>query len=395
MDHDQAFFALSQQLQRRIDTAFLSTVKHAQSLNALADRHDVRPSSAEPPLKRRKTLSEFPADSGGGFVVMDNLNAAADADMGGGGFVLKDSLDVAGGGGGGGFIIDDDMSIAIGGGFVDEETLGDENPDSPIQESAPESPEASQISLSSIPTALQLLDLLPDDEQVLAIFRNAATGWDNHDGSSTDDNLAVTRADWRAVCTILLEPGGSIGNDSTDGGSQRSLEGDDEYVQDFVEEDVDMQFNDGTDSDDNYEPGPSSAAKSKSRSIRRPTRVKASVSGGKRRARGSRIQDDSESDADEELVDGHEEGSSSRTRTLTSRQKATCIEAFRLLFPDAKDDLLKRRIMLADIQRVGKLLGEKLKVEEMLEMLDVFSTAPDKSMGLQDFERMMIAAKLA
>jgi len=50
--------------------------------------------------------------------------------------------------------------------------------------------------------------------------------------------------------------------------------------------------------------------------------------------------------------------------------------------------------MIADIQRVAKLLKEKITAEDMLEMLDVFSTSPDKSMGLEDFERMMVAAKL-
>ena len=34
-------------------------------------------------------------------------------------------------------------------------------------------------------------------------------------------------------------------------------------------------------------------------------------------------------------------------------------------------------------------------VAQMAEMLEVFSTAADKSMGLDDFERMMVAAKLA
>ena len=32
--------------------------------------------------------------------------------------------------------------------------------------------------------------------------------------------------------------------------------------------------------------------------------------------------------------------------------------------------------------------------QQMAEMLEAFSTAADKSMGLDDFERMMVAAKL-
>jgi len=31
----------------------------------------------------------------------------------------------------------------------------------------------------------------------------------------------------------------------------------------------------------------------------------------------------------------------------------------------------------------------------MIEMLDVFSASPDKTMGLSDFEKMMVAARLA
>jgi hypothetical protein len=31
----------------------------------------------------------------------------------------------------------------------------------------------------------------------------------------------------------------------------------------------------------------------------------------------------------------------------------------------------------------------------MIEMLDAFSTSPDKTMDLSDFEKMMVAARLA
>ncbi|KAJ3889399.1 hypothetical protein GG344DRAFT_51689 [Lentinula edodes] len=339
MDHDQAFFTLPQHIQRRIDAAFLSAIKHAHSLEVTTSRHSDL-DSAEPPLKRRKisTHTELTVDSGGGFIVDIPKR--------------------------GGFIIDVNTSNTSAGGFVREDEQENEGVDDSEPFSLPEVHDSSQIPLSSIPTALQLLDLPPDDEQVLAIFRNAASGWDNHDGSRTDDNLAVTRADWRAVCTILLEPG--VGDDGMADGSRRqsgSPGGDGEYVEEDVEDDVDMQYDDEPESDDNYEPGPSSATNFKSRSTRH--------------------------------TDDGQERTNSRTRRLTARQKATCLEAFRLFFPDAKDDLPTRRILLADIQRVAKLLGEKLKAEEMLEMLEVFSTAPDKSMNLQDFERMMIEAKLA
>ncbi|KAJ3751121.1 hypothetical protein DFH05DRAFT_1437738 [Lentinula detonsa] len=355
MDHDQAFFALPQYLQRRIDSAYSSAVKHAHAANSHRDAGTLRSSSAEPPPKRRKTsINKWPADSGG-------------------------------------HIIDDEIPITTGGGFIRE--VNEVNGNSTLQTTSEILPP--WIPFSSIPTALQLLDLPPDDDQVLGIFRNAASGWDNRD--RIDDNLEVTQADWRAVCTILLEPRSGAGDDSIEVENQMrpgDLEEDDEYVQDLSEADLDLQSDAGADSDDNYNPRPSSASKSKTKSSRRPARTElvGSMSGGQRRTRVSRLRSDG---SDFDPSDAEEEGSSSGTGRLTSRQKATCIEAFGMFFPDAKDDLRQRRLMLSDIQRVTKLLGEKLKAEEMLEMLEVFSTAPDRSMGLQDFERMMIAAKLA
>ncbi|KAF8823953.1 hypothetical protein HHX47_DHR9000464 [Lentinula edodes] len=380
MDHDQAFFTLPQHIQRRIDAAFLSAIKHARSLEATTSRHSDL-DSAEPPLKRRKisTHTELTVDSGGGFIVdIPKRYVAVDNGQGGGGFILNDTDVVRNGDGegGGGFIIDVNTSNTSAGGFVREDEQENEGVDDSEPFSLPEVHDSSQIPLSSIPTALQLLDLPPDDEQVLAIFRNAASGWDNHDGSRTDDNLAVTRADWRAVCTILLEPG--VGDDGMADGSRRqsgSPGGDGEYVEEDVEDDVDMQYDDEPESDDDYEPGPSSATNFKSRSTRRPTPAtsKVSVAGGKRRTRGTRLKTaETDSDAGED-TDDDQERTNSRTRRLTARQKATCLEAFRLFFPDAKDDLPTRRILLADIQRVAKLLGEKLKAEEVIELQLIFN----------------------
>ena len=66
---------------------------------------------------------------------------------------------------------------------------------------------ADAIPFSAIPSALQALDLQPDDEDVLAVFRNAATGWENKGGSEDDAHLLVGRKDWRAVCAALLDVG--------------------------------------------------------------------------------------------------------------------------------------------------------------------------------------------
>jgi len=47
---------------------------------------------------------------------------------------------------------------------------------------------------------------------------------------------------------------------------------------------------------------------------------------------------------------------------------------------------------MRDIIRVAELLKEKIKAEEITEMLAAFSTVPDISMSLADFERMMVVA---
>jgi hypothetical protein len=50
----------------------------------------------------------------------------------------------------------------------------------------------------------------------------------------------------------------------------------------------------------------------------------------------------------------------------SSRQKETCLKTFALFFPDIPHhQLADHRIMIKDLQRVSKLLGEKIKAEEV------------------------------
>ncbi|KAK0487476.1 hypothetical protein IW261DRAFT_618137 [Armillaria novae-zelandiae] len=235
--------------------------------------------------------------------------------------------------GGGGFLVEDDPDE------IEDEIDASQVPNVPI---------------SSIPSALQLLDLPPDDEQVLTIFRQAASGWDEDASASTE--LSVTMDDWRAVCAILLEHHAQEYADSDGDAISRPVS---DPESDYQEGDVDMEDDD----DDDYVEEASSR-----RRTRTTTRTR-------------------ESDTDSD---------STMPKQLTKRQKQTCLENFALIFPDVTpEDLPRQKIMIADIQRVSKLLNEKLKAEEIIEMLEIFSSAPDKSMNLSDFERMMITAKLA
>jgi hypothetical protein len=287
---------------------------------------------------------------------------------------------------GGGFIIDDDVA-QLGGGFIVEDTSGDEV----------ESP--NQIPMSSVPAALQHLDLPPDDEQVLSVFRNAASGWSSSTNSVGDNSIgegAVSLEDWRTVCAVLFEHHNEEYEDDSEGGridetahpdpedydEHGAMGADDQYVGSEGSDD---------DSDDEYIEGPAAST-------------------SRRRTRARQVKSSSSSPVP----------SSSGPKRITPRQKQTCLEAFALFFPSVPPvELANQKIMIKDLQRVAKLLGEKLKAEEvgenpscregisthhlstfrsivqMVDLLETFSSSPDKSMNLEDFERMMVAARLA
>ncbi|EKM75672.1 hypothetical protein AGABI1DRAFT_132064 [Agaricus bisporus var. burnettii JB137-S8] len=310
MSSDSLFFTLPQVTQNRIDSAFKSvTSDTVNSAKALA----------------------------GGFVREQEFE---------GGFVRDEEQ-------AGGFIRDD---VSPGGGFIRDEEKDLNAP--------------THIPLSEIPSALQALDLPPDDHEVLAVFRNAATGWTSSSNKIEtreleDGEQFVSKDDWRSVCAVLLEhdSGGDVEMADLSGDS------DDEYQESEDEE------GDGDEGDnDEYIEGPSkSTARRRTRqSLRKSSSLSPPPSPSSPNSKDS------------------------KQRKLTSRQREACIDAYALFFPSIPiEELHAQRIMIKDIQRVAKLLNEKLKAEEMVEMLETFSTSPDKSMNFDDFCRMMVKAKLA
>ncbi|KIL62234.1 hypothetical protein M378DRAFT_165925 [Amanita muscaria Koide BX008] len=75
--------------------------------------------------------------------------------------------------------------------------------------------------------------------------------------------------------------------------------------------------------------------------------------------------------------------------------KDACLEAYSLFFPGAPlEDVSTRRITVQEIQQAAGTLGTKLTTVEINEMLEMFSSSPDKSMAFDDFNRMMTVAKL-
>ncbi|KZV87729.1 hypothetical protein EXIGLDRAFT_723413 [Exidia glandulosa HHB12029] len=273
----------------------------------------------------------------------------------------------------GGFI--SDTAAPAAGGFIVEDPPTEPNSSIiTIGEPAPggfllaESPDA-RIPLELIPRALQALDLPPDDPDVLTIFQNAAAGWGAGDANAD----AVSLKDWRAVCAVLLvarteddfpalpEP---LDEEDMDGDEYADDDDEDEYEEDDEEEE-DEDEPPPDDSDDEDFGAPSRKGKSKGKK-------------GKLRAA-------KDFDTDDEPP----------TLTCTPRQKRAARATFALFFPDVPDEQLDaQRIRIRDISRVAALLKEKITAEEIVEMLQEFSTALDKSVGLVDFEQILLLAQL-
>ena len=295
------------------------------------------------------------------------------------------------------------------GGFVIDDNPGGFLPPSPPavgQESGPEPDEqSSYIPLSRIPHALQLLDLSPDDEDVLAVFRNAATGWEDDHPSSrhrrqrgsavTSEDMTegqVSLRDWRAVCAALMDD---------DRDDEHGMEGgaiDDENL-DVSGEELSSEIEESSGgSSDEYR---ITETRSRKRS-RKPATATGGGAGATRKrvgkARSAAIPQ-----------------SSSTSEEITPRQRRECLQAFLLFFPGVPEEVVKRRRLgVREVNAAATVLNEKIKSEEVrlltdswarcdseddylqiIEMLDAFSTSPDKSMSLSDFEKMMVATRLS
>lgn len=290
MSSDGLFFALPEAIQNKIDSAF----------NSIAKKRVV------------------PSDTATGRFIPET-----------GGF-LRDDQDYKFGGG---FMPDQDA----GGGFIHEGSEGGGFVHDPEEPSLPD-----QIPLSMIPSALQILDLPPDDDEILAVFRNAATGWASGNnrvgaGRLEAEEQYVSRDDWRSVCGVLLEH--DLEDSKSDGDvgmADSKIHVDDASDSDAYHE---SELGDGEeDDDDEYIEGPS--VRRRTRQVRKSSSLSP--------PRPSLASQDS------------------RSNKLTSRQRQTAIDAYALFFPSAApEELLNQKIMIKDVQRVAKLLNEKLKLEEV------------------------------
>ncbi|KAM5530225.1 hypothetical protein V8D89_016113 [Ganoderma adspersum] len=354
-EDDGGFSALAPSVQRKIDDAFDSAVLSSSPSTA-----------SRPPSKRRKLdhdLSSFRPPSTPSVSRPDIASNHPRP----GGFLLDDPST-------GGFVRDSPPP----GGFLPEQSLHSD----PYQDNVP-----THIPLSLIPAALQILNLQPDDDDVLSVFRNAASGWDHRSTSDHPQDGLVGRRDWRAVCAALLDPG--LARDDADVDDTLSSPSDtlaanidvdeaSDSGEEYLESDSNM--GDDQDSDDDYHEG--GFLRSERPAGKTASKVVSQTSRGRAR-KASVISSEDGSEIDEA-----EAG-------LSAQKKKECRTAFALFFPDARDEALdKARISIKDISRVATLIKERLSTEEVVEMLEAFSSSPDKSMGLEDFERMMVTAKM-
>ena len=347
---DPIFAALPRALQRRIDNAFKRAI-------------------GKTPSRKRRKLNVgglYEQCAPGGFIPDDSM---------GGGFVPSVSNTLEGGFMldepeiGGGFIVDDDDD---GGGFIPEPSPPRAGPSTstiPVDQGSDvqgdESPSDydSHIPLSLIPNALQILDLPPDDDRVLLVFKNAASGWTSgpastrsSPGSAGTSEEVVSLRDWRAVCSVLLEPGVQDGGvDDDDNGVDRDevRRMSDELAEDsggsseeYVESDPGGDSDDQYPDDDNY-----SDTQAKRSTRRRSTRANKGFD-----------------ESDEEGVEVK------KNRPLTTRQKEASRQAFALFFPSSADaNLGEQRITISDLVRVSKELNEKITYDQVRRFPPSFS----------------------
>jgi len=349
---DPTFAALPRALQRRIDNAFKRAVGKTPSRKRRRLNDDG--------LYEQNAEGGFIPAIGGGFIPSDPSTLE-------GGFVL-DEPEASGG-----FIVDDNDD---GGGFISEPSPPRAGPSTSTlsvghgsdawgEEGSSDS--GFHIPLSLIPTGLQILDLPPDDEQVLLVFKNAASGWTSGTASARRSAIAagpaeevVSLRDWRAVCSVLLEP------DARDGGGGDEDNGTDQDMdarmsdgpvedsggssEEYVESDPGGGSDDQCLDDDNYSDTP---AKRSTRATRR------------RSTRANKGFDGNDEDEDVEI---------NQKRPLTSRQKEATRQAFALFFPSSADaESEKQRITISDLVRVSKELNEKITYDQVRESLACFS----------------------
>jgi hypothetical protein len=222
--------------------------------------------------------------------------------------------------------------------------------------------QSSYIPLSRIPYALQLLDLPPDDEEALSVFRNAATGWGDDQPSSrravrersstttSDDNDVaeerVSLRDWRAVCNALMDAGDDedyMGDNGIDDDEDPGVAG--EYPSSELEESSGGSSDEYRITNTRSRKGSRKSASAAVPDSTRKTRAKKTQSGAARRRSSP---------------------SQTTGADITLRQRRECLRTFLLFFPGVPEEVAKhRRLGVREVNAAATVLNEKIKTEEV------------------------------
>ncbi|KAG8681935.1 hypothetical protein FRC09_017134 [Ceratobasidium sp. 395] len=317
-----------------------------------------------------------------------------------------------------------------GGGFVKSGGNEDEASDDDQDPSIP---------LSLIPSGLQMLDLPPDDQEVLTVFRNAASGWENprprrlKPGSDDemeveedkDAGLSVSKEDWRAVCAVLLgQQHQSENNEETERPSRKKQpsrpsrpatsdqrqtraatrgkgkakapepEPDSDEGGGFVFEDDEDEGGGGFELDDEEDEVGSDSDRYSEQSDEDSGSEFGASAGPSRTTRGTtKPKDEEDEDGSELEMDVDDD----MPQTLTARQEREARLAFALFFPDMDPNdpaLDQKKIGIREVGDAAKTLKEKLLTDDIIEMLSMFSSGPGGTVGLAEFGRMAVMARL-
>ncbi|WWC68071.1 uncharacterized protein I206_101990 [Kwoniella pini CBS 10737] len=386
---DPEFLALSAKKRNRIDKVFERgiAIYEGRSNKRRKIERTSRGKDKESKQNDNRTYSE---NQGG-------LSGDDEGDLEEGGFLNNDSgaeggfmLDDEEGGGflqeddgvGGGFLTDD---AEVGGGFLPSDE--DESSRQPSRAVSIVSSSSKRLPLRLLPSLLTSLGL-PSDEDVLAVFRASASGWEDEEqpasrkkrGQEEEDIGGVELKDFRAVCAALM---------GDDGPNDDEEEEDDDLEDTFeLPSEEESESSSLSGSEYGQEPSASMTRKGKNRTSDVKSKDFAetdSSTPAPSRRRGKKNLD----------ID-----SSGKVR-LNSRQKELAKDTWEMLKPPSSGSQSSKRgdwvgiLGRDEVKKWVRELGEMWNEDEIKEMVTLFSTQHEqRGLSFEDFGGIMLRAGL-
>ncbi|OCF77047.1 hypothetical protein I204_02756 [Kwoniella mangroviensis CBS 8886] len=366
---DPDYLTLSAKQQRNIDRAF------NRGIQILEARGRKRRKVQHSPVPMKDEQGGFVDDGeGGGFMVEDAGGEGGFVpDDEEGGFMVDDNDQ------GGGFMVDDDNQA--GGGFLPDDQ----------EDQTSSTNTGKRIPLHLLPSLLSSLGL-PSDEDVLAVLKASASGWeeDGEDNSrrtgkrgagaegEEEGGAGVELKDFRAVCAALMGP-----DDGNGDGEEDEDEDEDDFEIPSEESELSSlsgsEYGEDNDNISGTTGKNKSGNKVKSRDFAE-TEDNESLPAPKRKGRKGKNLD----------ID-----SSGRIK-LSSRQKELAMDIWEMLKPPSSTRKGEGYVLGRDeVKKWVRELGEMWTEEEITEMVSLFSTQHEaRGLSFDDFGGVMLRAGL-